>query len=157
MENHIIKCVSFNELTIKELYEIMVLRQEVFVVEQNCAFLDADGKDFDSQHLMIYSSKDELLAYTRLLPEGLAYENYTSIGRVVNHPKTRGSGIGKELMENSIAWLEKLFGKAYPIKIGAQSYLIPFYEKFGFVSQGDDYLEDGIPHRIMVCLRASNG
>jgi ElaA protein len=150
MKNYTVKCVTFNELTTTQLYEIMVLRQEVFVVEQNCAFLDADGKDFDAHHLIIYDDKQELLAYTRLLQEGLAYKNYTSIGRVVNHPSTRGSGIGKDLMQYSISWIEKLFGTEYPIKIGAQSYLIHFYEKFGFVSQGDDYMEDGIPHRIMV-------
>ena len=150
MQDYIVKCVPFQELTSKELYEIMVLRQEVFVVEQNCAFLDADGKDFDSHHLMMYNSAQQLLAYSRLVPEGLSYENYISIGRVVSHPSTRGSGIGKDLMLNSIAWLEQLFGKKHLIKIGAQSYLLPFYEKFGFVSQGEDYIEDGIPHRIMI-------
>jgi ElaA protein len=152
MENHVVKCVAFEELTAKELYEIMVLRQEVFVVEQNCVYLDADGKDLEAHHFMMYNDKQELVAYTRLLPEGVSYKNYTSIGRVVNHPSTRGSGVGKALIEHSIAWLEKLFGTKFPIKIGAQSYLIPFYEKFGFVSQGEDYLEDGIPHRIMVRL-----
>ena len=150
MQKYILKCVVFNELTLRELYDIMVLRQEVFVVEQNCPFLDADGKDFDSYHLMMYNNEQKLLAYTRLVPEGLSYENYTSIGRVVNHPSTRGSGIGKELMEHSIEWLEKLFGTDFPIKIGAQSYLLAFYEKFGFVSQGEEYIEDGIPHRIMI-------
>ena len=152
MQDYIVKCLPFKELTLNELYQIMVLRQEVFVVEQNCVFLDADGKDFDSHHLMMYNSAQQLLAYTRLLPEGLSYENYTSIGRVVNHPSTRGSGIGKDLMQHSIDWVEKLFGTKYSIKIGAQSYLLPFYEKFGFVSQGEEYLEDGIPHRIMIKL-----
>jgi ElaA protein len=146
-----IKCVPFHELSLRELYDIMVLRQEVFVVEQNCPFLDADGdKDFLSHHLTIRNKEGALWAYTRLLPEGVAYEGYTSIGRVVNHSDARGSGVGKELMEHSITWVEKLFGTEYPIKIGAQTYLLHFYEKFGFVSTGEEYLEDGIPHTKMV-------
>ncbi len=149
--NNRIKCVPFQGLSLRTLYDIMVLRQEVFVVEQNCVFLDADGdKDFSSHHLTIYNNEGVLLAYTRLLPEGVAYESYTSIGRVVNHPSARGTGIGKELMEYSIAWIEKLFGTEHPIKIGAQTYLLHFYEKFGFVSTGEEYIEDGIPHTKMV-------
>src|SRR5690349_17446555 len=91
----------------------------------------------------------KLLCYTRLLPPGLAYEGYMSIGRVVTSPSARGSGAGKILMENSIATCRELFGDG-PIKIGAQSYLLKFYEGFGFRSTGEEYLEDGIPHTKMV-------
>ena len=93
----------------------------------------------------------KLICYTRLLPEGLAYPGFTSIGRVVSAPSARGTGAGKVLMEKSIEMCRKLFGDQ-PIKIGAQSYLLKFYEGFGFQSTGEDYLEDGIPHTKMVML-----
>ena len=128
----------------------MVLRQEVFVVEQNCPYLDADGKDQESWHLMVYEmDTNQLVACTRLLPKGLAYPEYMSIGRVVTSAQVRGTGAGKYLMEVSLQACEKLFGKG-PIKIGAQSYLLRFYEGFGFESTGEDYLEDGIPHTKMI-------
>ncbi len=128
----------------------MVLRQEVFVVEQNCPFVDADGKDQQSWHLTGYNEGGKLVAYVRLLPEGLAYEGYTSIGRVINCASVRGTGVGKVLMQRSIEETNKLFGKEFPIKIGAQCYLERFYASFGFASQGEPYLEDGIEHLTMV-------
>jgi ElaA protein len=136
-------CKQFNELTPHELYEIIHLRNEVFVVEQNCVFQDADHKDETSYHLMAWSGND-LAGYTRLLAPGLAYESM-SIGRVVTSPKYRRSGVGRALMEESITRCAALFGKG-PIKIGAQLYLKHFYGSFGFQQQGDQYLEDGIPH-----------
>lgn len=142
-------CQSFEQLSVYELYEILALRQEVFVVEQNCPYLDCDGKDLRSWHLAGRDADGRLLAYTRLLPEGLAYAGYTSIGRVVSAPAARGTGAGRALMTESIAWSRRLFGPL-PIKIGAQSYLLRFYESFGFVSTGEEYLEDGIPHTKMV-------
>ncbi len=142
-------CHPFNDLTPAELYEIMALRQEVFVVEQNCAYLDADGKDIASWHCMCKNETGKLVAYTRLLPKGLAYENYPSIGRVVNAPSVRGVGVGRMLMKKSIALCRELFGNE-PIKIGAQRYLLQFYESFGFQSTGEEYLEDGIPHVKMI-------
>lgn len=142
-------CIHFNDLTIMQLYQIMALRQEVFVVEQNCPYLDADGKDLDAWHLMLLNEEDTLIAYTRLLPKGVSYENYPSIGRVVSSPSVRGSGIGKALMELSIEHMENLFGKI-PIKIGAQCYLEKFYKSLGFEPQGEVYLEDGIPHMAMI-------
>ena len=138
---------SFDKLTPQELYAILQLRNEVFVVEQNCVFQDADDKDQYAIHVMCRSN-DHLLAYTRLLPRGISY-NYASIGRVVSSPKERGSGMGKELMRESISILYTLWGKQ-PIKIGAQLYLKKFYESFGFQQTSSIYLEDGIEHIEML-------
>jgi ElaA protein len=142
-------CLPFYDLNVHELYDIMALRQEVFVVEQNCPYLDADGKDERSWHLMGRDDAGQLIVYTRLLPEGVSYPGYTSIGRVVSAPSVRGTGAGKVLMEKSIVMTRHLFGD-WPIKIGAQTYLLKFYEGFGFRSTGEEYLEDGIPHTKMV-------
>lgn len=142
-------CLPFDQLSPFELYDIMALRQEVFIVEQNCPYLDADGKDPHCWHLMGRNSEKKLICYTRLLPEGLAYQGYTSIGRVVSSPAARGAGAGKMLMRRSIEMCIHLFGNQ-PVKIGAQSYLLKFYESFGFRSTGEEYLEDGIPHTKMV-------
>ena len=142
-------CLAFDQLSLSELYTILALRQEVFVVEQACPYLDCDGKDQTSWHLLGRNEAGELLCYTRLLPTGLAYPDYPSIGRVVSAPAARGTGAGKELMAESIARCRRLFGHR-AIKIGAQSYLLKFYEGFGFRSTGEEYLEDGIPHTKMV-------
>ena len=142
-------CLPFGQLTPFELYEIMAIRQEVFVVEQNCPYLDADGKDLESWHLLGRNATRKLVCYTRLLPEGLAYDGYVSIGRVVSSPSARGTGAGRILMQRSIEMCRHLFGNK-PIKIGAQSYLVKFYESLGFQSTGEEYLEDGIPHTKMV-------
>jgi len=146
-------CLSFDQLTPHELYAVMALRQEVFVVEQNCPYLDPDGKDQDSWHLMGRDASGKLICYTRLLPQGLAYSDYVSIGRVVSSPSARGTGAGKLLMQRSIDMCRHLFGNQ-PIKIGAQSYLLKFYETFGFRSTGEEYLEDGIPHTKMILKAA---
>ncbi len=142
-------CLPFNQLNPRELYAIMALRQEVFVVEQNCPYLDADGKDLAAWHLMGFDSENNLIAYTRLLPEGVSYEGYTSIGRVVSSPAVRGAGAGREVMQRSIDMCRHLFGPL-AIKIGAQTYLLRFYESLGFQSTGEEYLEDGIPHTKMI-------
>ena len=147
-------CKPFADLTVYQLYDIMALRQEIFVIEQNCPYLDADGKDLKGWHLMGRQISDEntegvLVAYTRLLPKGVSYDDYASIGRVVNSASIRGSGAGKILMQKSIDMMEKLFPND-PIKIGAQSYLLKFYESLGFESTGEEYLEDDIPHTSMI-------
>lgn len=144
-----IKCVPFSELSLEELYAIMALRQEVFIVEQNCPFLDADGKDNLALHLMIFDEDKNLVAYTRLFDKDVYYEGYTSIGRVVTSPKARGGGLGRVLMQQSIEKVLALFGQA-PIKIGAQKYLEKFYQSLGFELTGNDYIEDGIPHTYMI-------
>jgi ElaA protein len=142
-------CKPFNQLTLNELYEIMRLRQIIFVVEQNCPFVDADNKDQAAWHLMGRDTEGELVAYTRLLPIGISYPDFASIGRVVNAEKARGKGVGKLLMEASIAEMARLFPNQ-PVKIGAQTYLLKFYTALGFVSTGEAYLEDDIPHTVMI-------
>lgn len=140
---------KFQDLSLDELYGIFILRQEVFVVEQNCPYLDADGKDHDSFHLMGKDDRNEILSYCRLLPSGLSYPNYTSIGRVVSSAKIRGTGEGKFLLKIAIAETRKLW-PGINIKISAQCYLENFYASFGFVSEGQPYEEDSIPHIAMV-------
>lgn len=138
---------KFAELSSQELYVIMQLRNEVFVVEQHCVYQDADNKDLDAYHLM--GLKDgKLLAYTRIIPPGIAYAE-PSIGRVVTSPSIRKTGLGKELMKVSITKANLLFGQL-PIKIGAQLYLQNFYTSLGFHTTSDTYLEDNIPHIEMV-------
>ena len=139
---------KFDNLTSHELYSVLQLRNEVFVVEQNCVFQDADNKDQDSHHLMGWDD-ETLVAYSRIVPSGIAYDSFPSIGRVVTSPKTRRTGIGKILMQQSIEELQKLFGQS-SIKLGAQLYLKNFYESFGFVQSSEVYTEDGIPHIEMI-------
>ena len=150
IKNHMINWSfkKFDDLTSYELYSVLQLRNEVFVVEQNCVFQDADNKDQDSYHLMGWDN-EMLVAYSRIIPLGLAYDSFPSIGRVVTSPKTRRTGIGKILMQQSIEELQKLFGQS-SIKLGAQLYLKKFYESFGFVQSSDMYIEDGIPHIEMI-------
>lgn len=139
----------FKELNTTELYQILQLRNEVFIVEQNCPFQDLDDKDFKCFHLMGFDTDaQKILAYTRVVPAGVSYEE-ASIGRVVISPQARGVGIGKELMQKSIELSEELFG-GVSIKIGAQYYLKKYYESFGFQQIGDIYLEDGIEHITML-------
>lgn len=140
-------CKSFDQLSVNELYAILRLRIEVFIVEQNCVFQDADDKDQKSFHFMGWIGED-LAAYTRLVPKDISYDK-PSIGRVVTSPKYRRSGIGKELMIKSIEAAYKLWGKQ-PIQIGAQLYLQNFYESLGFIVSGPVYLEDGIEHVEML-------
>mgnify|MGYP003523256343 FL=1 len=138
---------KFEELTSSELYAIMQLRNEVFVVEQNCVYQDADNKDLLSYHLMGWNQQ-KLVAYTRILAPGIAFEE-ASIGRVVTSPSVRRTGIGIELMNRSISKTTELFGN-FPIRIGAQLYLQKFYISLGFEKDSDTYLEDNIPHIEMV-------
>jgi ElaA protein len=138
---------TFDSLTPHELYAILRLRTEVFVVEQTCIFQDMDNKDQSCWHLMGWEN-DKLVAYTRLVPPGLSYEQ-PSIGRVVTSPAARGGGIGKLLMEKSILELTRFYGKT-PIKIGAQLYLKRFYESLGFRQTSEVYDEDGIDHIEMI-------
>ncbi|MEI2739436.1 MAG: GNAT family N-acetyltransferase [Chitinophagaceae bacterium] len=138
---------KFDDLTPAELYAIIQLRNEVFVVEQTCAYQDADNKDLSCHHLMGWKD-NKLVAYSRILPPGLAYRE-PSIGRVVTSPSARGGGIGHKLMEKSIEKLYSLYG-INPIKIGAQFYLLKFYTSLGFQQTSDIYLEDNIQHIEMV-------
>jgi ElaA protein len=134
---------KFDDLSAAELYAILKLRNEVFVVEQNCVYQDTDDKDQHSYHLAGWNGKD-LVAYTRIIPPGIAYSQ-VSIGRVVTSPKYRKTGIGRILMQESISKVFSQFNCS-EIKIGAQVYLTKFYQSLGFVQSGPEYLEDGIPH-----------
>lgn len=138
---------TFNELTNTELYQLLQLRAEVFVVEQNCPYLDMDDKDYKSFHVLGYDN-GKLVACTRLVPAGISYDVEPSIGRVVTHPSVRSLGYGKLLMEYSISETKKLFNTSV-IVIGAQLYLDKFYQNLGFVPEGEMYLEDNIPHMTM--------
>ena len=138
---------KFGELSVEELYTILRLRSEIFVVEQNCVFLDMDNKDQASHHLMGWKG-DQLAAYSRIVPAGISYVE-SSIGRIVTSPSARGNGIGRDLLQQSIKTLYDLHGKQV-IRIGAQYYLKKFYESFGFRQASEIYLEDGIEHIHML-------
>lgn len=140
---------SFYDLSLDELYAIMALRQEVFIVEQDCPYLDADGKDQKSMHMMAVDPDKKLIAYVRILPKGISYPQHSSIGRVVNSEKVRGKGIGKAIMMEAINYMREKHSHD-PIKISAQCYLLDFYESLGFQKVGGEYLEDNIPHHAMV-------
>ena len=141
------KCRRFDELSTEDLYRILQLRAEVFVVEQDCAYQDVDDLDQGALHVLGYLTGDneaQLACYTRLLPPGIKYEG-VSIGRVVTNKSARGGGAGKALMVNSIAFCgEQWPGKA--ITISAQQHLEKFYTELGFETQSEPYAEDGIPH-----------
>ena len=139
---------TFTELNANELYAILRLRSEVFVVEQNCIFLDMDNNDQKAYHTIGFIG-EEVVATTRLYDKNIMYDGYQSIGRVVGSPRHRGLGIGKALMQYSIQECVRLFGKG-PIKIGAQLYLKKFYNEQGFEQSGDVYLEDEIDHIPMI-------
>ena len=139
---------TFSALTVDELYDVLRLRSEVFIVEQKCIFLDIDNNDRKAFHTIGFIG-DEVVATTRLFDKDIMYDGYQSIGRVVGSPRHRGLGIGKALMQYSISECERLFGKG-PIKIGAQLYLKKFYSEQGFEQSCDMYLEDEIDHIPMI-------
>jgi ElaA protein len=141
------KWKTFPELTLDELYGLLALRQEVFVVEQRSIYQDADGYDRGSHHLLGTTGEPEapvLSAYLRVLPPGLKYPE-VSFGRVVTAPSARRQGQGRVLVEKGLAFIEEHYPRT-PIRIGAQDYLRGFYESFGFRVVGDVYDEDGVPH-----------
>lgn len=141
------KYLSWEQLQSDVLYDIIKLRLEVFVVEQNCPYQDCDEKDKVSFHLLGYEN-NQLIAYCRIIPEGISYKNYCAIGRVVNHASVRNKGYGKILMQKAIELCKRQF--EFPIKISAQAYLQKFYESLGFEIVSEPYLEDDIPHYAMV-------
>lgn len=140
-------CKAFNELSVYELYDLIRLRSEIFVVEQACVFLDADNKDQKCHHVLIYDGVT-LVACARLVPPGISYHEL-SIGRIVTSGAVRGKGVGKLLVQDAIDECHKLFG-AQPIRIGAQCYAVKFYEQLGFKADGGVYDEDGIDHIEMI-------
>jgi ElaA protein len=143
------RCCRFQALDVRELQFIYMARQKVFAVEQQCAYLDADGYDEAGFHLAAWSSiQPEPLAYARLLEPGAKYAD-ASIGRVITTQAARGSGLGRELMGRAIAQAALAWPEA-PIRISAQTRLEAFYTGFGFVAVGAPYLEDGIDHTEML-------
>jgi len=145
------QCSPFDQLSTKVLYAILKARQVVFVVEQNCPFLDADDVDQHCLHLagwQVQDSNNALAAYARLVPPGVKYGE-PSIGRVITSPEFRGQGLGKELMLRAVQSMDEFY-PGLAIRIGAQQYLERFYSGFGFVTASPTYIEDGIPHVEMV-------
>jgi ElaA protein len=136
---------AFADLTVHQLYQILRLRQQVFVVEQHCCYDDIDNCDHNS---MVVDGADQLLAYSRVFAPGVRYEQ-ASIGRVIIAQTARGTGLGHRLMERSIAYCEQHFDGA-SILIDGQSHLTGFYQQHGFHVVGDERLVDGIPHVQMV-------
>lgn len=146
-KNLLWKVKTFEQLSVVELYTIMQLRQEVFVVEQNCPYLDADGYDDRALHLWA-EDKGKAVAYVRIFDRKIKYSE-PSIGRVVTHPDFRGSKLGRTLMNLAIELVETRF-RTPEIRISAQDYLLNFYGSLGFMDTGKKYLEDDIPHTEML-------
>jgi ElaA protein len=141
---------AYGELSVEELYALLEIRQRVFVVEQECPYLDADGRDTHSWHLFGRGPDGSLIAYLRIVAPGFRFSE-PSIGRVLTHPDFRGRGYGKILMGEGIRRCRGLF-PGTPIRISAQAYLERFYEELGFERdrEGNPYEEDGIPHIEML-------
>ncbi len=137
---------SFDELSLNQLYQILQIRQKVFVVEQACSYIDADGADKKSLHLWA-ERNGEICAYCRLLPAGMKYTE-ASIGRVLTSSEYRNIGLGKTLMVLAMQVIETRFATT-SIRISAQDYLISFYENLGFQATSKKYFEDQIPHTEM--------
>lgn len=141
---------EFSQLTLNEFHNILQLRINIFVVEQECPYPELDGKDKMAYHFFAFAEDNpsQIIAYTRIFKPGDYYKE-AAIGRVVVHPDFRKDGLGYQLMIRTIAEIEKLF-HTKNIKIGAQTYLQKFYESLGFKKEGKEYMEDGIPHIYML-------
>lgn len=139
-----IQIKPFHDFSATELYEVLYLRNLVFVVEQNCVYLDTDNTDQKAHHVMIYDEENRLAAYARIFKAGIKYET-TSIGRVIVHPEQRGKHLGDVLIDECIKAIDQLY-QTGTITISAQAHLQHFYGKHGFVTVSDEYLEDDIPH-----------
>lgn len=137
----------FSDFSADQLYAILQTRAEVFIVEQNCVYMDIDGKDPECMHLVAWTAGQQVAAYLRIVPPGLKYAE-VSLGRVVTSPAARGTGIGKQLLAKGMALIADAY-PGQPVLIQAQSYLEKFYQSFGFVTVSDVLLEDDIPHYMM--------
>ncbi|MGC4128648.1 MAG: GNAT family N-acetyltransferase [Bergeyella sp.] len=147
MKNVVWKAKSFDELNTSDLYKILQSRMEVFIIEQECHYLDLDDEDQKAIHFWA-EENGEILAYCRIFDKGIKYPE-TSIGRVLTTEKGRGKGLGKKLVDYAVQIIENRFHTS-EIRISAQDYLIQFYTDFGFQSTGKKYLEDDIPHTEML-------
>ncbi|MDT0647250.1 GNAT family N-acetyltransferase [Zunongwangia sp. F260] len=142
-----IEIKRFQELTTEELYQILQLRSEIFVVEQDCVYQDIDGKDQKALHVIGFKDKN-IVAYTRCFDKGFYFEE-ASIGRVLVKQNHRKNNYGHQIMKASIEAIREHF-KTANIRLSAQQYLVEFYKSHGFSTTGEGYLEDGIPHIAMV-------
>lgn len=147
MKNVVWRIKNFDNLSLKELYEILMIRQEVFVVEQTCYYLDADGSDEKAVHIW-GEIEGKIVAYCRIFQPNFKYKE-ASIGRVLTSPDFRGQNLGKVLMQIALQTIQNRF-KTKAIKISAQDYLLKFYSDLGFVDTFKKYLEDDIPHTEMI-------
>lgn len=138
---------KFEELSVEQLYEILRIRSEVFVVEQKCIYQDLDLKDKKSYHIF-KEENGEIISYIRVIPKGISYDQM-SIGRVLVREEYRGKGLAREILLEGINFIKNTL-KENEIKISAQSYLIDFYKSIGFIQKSQPYLEDNIPHVKMV-------
>ena len=139
---------SFQELSLEEFHDIIALRIQIFIIEQNCPYQEVDGKDKLAHHLFFKNETDEIIAVTRILPQGISYEE-VAIGRVVVHEDYRGTGLGNQLMSDSMNFVRDKYGEV-PVRLSAQKHLENYYGNHGFKSTGKEYLEDGIPHVEML-------
>ena len=135
---------GMNELTARELYEILKVREEVFIVEQNCIYHDIDFKDELSHHLFLENEQKEVVACCRIIPRGISYPE-VSIGRVLTKATHRKTGLGKEMMQRAIDFIEKEWQET-EIRISGQLYLLEFYKSLGFEQVSEVYLEDNQDH-----------
>ncbi len=142
-----IKVKTFQKLTNEELYDLLQLRSEIFIVEQDCVYQDIDNKDQKAFHALGFK-KDKLIAYTRIFKPG-DYFKEASIGRVVVKKNERQHKYGYDIMNASIKVIKDFFNET-KIKLSAQTYLKSFYNNLGFIEEGEEYLEDDIPHIIMI-------
>ena len=138
----------FSDLAPDDLYDVLALRTSIFIVEQRCAYQDSDGADRVSHHLWTRGENGEIAAYLRVVPPGVKYPE-PSIGRISTAQSARGTGLGRAVVREGIARAEAMYGPR-GIRIGAQRYLLRFYEQLGFVSTGFEYDEDDIPHTEML-------
>lgn len=134
----------FESLSLSELYRILQVRNQVFVVEQNCPYLDIDGLDQQSFHVFL-KQNNQIIAYARLIDPDIVYRNSAAIGRVLVKQGFRHQGHAKTIMKACIDHALETYDTS-TITLSAQSYLTDFYQSLGFIIKGDDYLEDGIPH-----------
>ena len=144
---------TFAELSLDELYAIINLRQKVFIVEQDCPYIDADYADQDAFHLLAYNDKD-LIGYLRAFRPGIKYDG-SSLGRIVTEINSRGLGIGKEITKEGVNFLSKEYPD-HEIVISAQHRLEHFYVELGFKARGEVYLEDDIDHIQMYLSAKEN-
>ncbi|UKN02662.1 GNAT family N-acetyltransferase [Paracrocinitomix mangrovi] len=141
----------YSELSTDEFHDIIALRIAVFVVEQDCPYLELDGKDKDAYHLQAINDK-RLIGTLRILKPGVYYGE-AAIGRVASHPDFRDLKLGHEMMKHAMRFIDETL-QLNEVRLSAQTHLVHFYEKFGFKSTGKEYLEDGIPHTELLFVKS---